>query len=180
MSRFQSTHPLRGATCARDKLIREPRISIHAPLAGCDRRSLIGIITQTDFNPRTPCGVRPVVLRLRVYQIDFNPRTPCGVRPVSGFLARRCPLISIHAPLAGCDNSCIRKRRSLIGHFNPRTPCGVRLVELLPVLLNSKFQSTHPLRGATAKLPKYSRQICANATNVLQRRTNSGVAACWA
>ena len=126
VSRFQSTHPLRGATCARDKLIREPRISIHAPLAGCDRRSLIGIITQTDFNPRTPCGVRPVVLRLRVYQIDFNPRTPCGVRPVSGFLARRCPLISIHAPLAGCDNSCIRKRRSLIGNFNPRTPCGVR------------------------------------------------------
>lgn len=42
------------------------------------------------------------------------------------------------------------------------------------------FQSTHPLRGATAKLPKYSRQICAKATKFLQSRTKSGVATCWA
>ena len=35
--RFQSTHPLRGATQPADRFWLEPCISIHAPLAGCDR-----------------------------------------------------------------------------------------------------------------------------------------------
>ena len=85
-SQFQSTHPLRGATreallVARWKRYFNPRtpcgvrpyldllstvvvaISIHAPLAGCDRpRSPIGF-TPTYFNPRTPCGVRRAILR---------------------------------------------------------------------------------------------------------------------
>ena len=33
---FQSTHPLRGATCSADYLLGLTDISIHAPLAGCD------------------------------------------------------------------------------------------------------------------------------------------------
>ena len=33
-------------------------ISIHAPLAGCDDTSAASITATTDFNPRTPCGVR--------------------------------------------------------------------------------------------------------------------------
>ena len=35
-------------------------------------------------------------------------------------------------------------------NFNPRTPCGVRHVDALPLLDGLKFQSTHPLRGATS------------------------------
>ena len=35
------------------------------------------------------------------------------------------------------------------GHFNPRTPCGVRLRSWSRYCASSKFQSTHPLRGAT-------------------------------
>ena len=78
--------------------------------------------------------------------------------------------ISIHAPLAGCDNL----GGGVIGHllyFNPRTPCGVRpyvrgLVDQDSISIHaplagcdvecglrligySQFQSTHPLRGAT-------------------------------
>lgn len=64
---------------------------------------------------------------------------------------------SFHAPLAGCDRLELRFRHGL-----------------------HRFQSTHPLRGATAKLPKYSRQICEKATKFLQSQTKSGVAACWA
>ena len=78
---FQSTHPLRGATCLDvpifcgvyisihaplagcDKDIKRVNlcrdISIHAPLAGCDRSHLSHIIKRAYFNPRTPCGVRP-------------------------------------------------------------------------------------------------------------------------
>ena len=56
--------------------------------------------------------------------------------------------ISIHAPLAGCDSS-IRAGLSGPGYFNPRTPCGVRHKAGNQILDHIKFQSTHPLRGAT-------------------------------
>ena len=132
---FQSTHPLRGATYRHGTIGIGTKISIHAPLAGCDLFGHISYFKSTYFNPRTPCGVRPQ-------------HHSCSSR------RRR---ISIHAPLAGCD-----------GRIGQR---GQRLY---------LFQSTHPLRGATAKLPKYSRQICEKATKFLQSRTKSGVAACWA
>ena len=56
----------------------------------------------------------------------FNPRTPCGVRPEHFTLYDNPFLISIHAPLAGCDFVTVE---------TPKGVCG--------------FQSTHPLRGAT-------------------------------
>ena len=102
-----------------------------------------------DFNPRTPCGVRPRQgggrgtrprfqsthpvwgatvrwLQEHVHGRHFNPRTPCGVRPL-------CLQVS---------------RRSR--NFNPRTPCGVRLAKGNEVLfVQVQFQSTHPVWGAT-------------------------------
>ena len=36
--RFQSTHPLRGATYLTKEPMQHGRISIHAPLAGCDSK----------------------------------------------------------------------------------------------------------------------------------------------
>ena len=121
---FQSTHPLRGATpsvCSSRSII---RISIHAPLAGCDANNwlagLVGSISihaplagcdpecgsprqpTSYFNPRTPCGVRPSCLSTTPTMCNFNPRTPCGVRRIWPRLLRR------------------------LRHFNPRTPCGVR------------------------------------------------------
>ena len=80
-------------------------------------------------------------------------------------------LISIHAPLAGCDEFIVA-RCSAVKNFNPRTPCGVRRLGVPKNRLHSRisihaplagcdiknlrfakeikqFQSTHPLRGAT-------------------------------
>ena len=79
--RFQSTHPMRGATTGFVSLSRYRPISIHAPHAGCDIKDGKRQVYMSDFNPRTPCGVRP----------------GCVVRDVD-----RCT-ISIHAPHAGCD-----------------------------------------------------------------------------
>ncbi len=104
-------------------------ISIHAPLAGCDKGVHVALPRFKDFNPRTPCGVRRLALlrgqaapghfnprtpcgvrHRRVYDYGsvrhFNPRTPCGVRLrcLSKTLHARC-VISIHAPLAGCDDA---------------------------------------------------------------------------
>ena len=56
----------------------------------------------------------------------FNPRAPCGARP-----------------------AC-RTGQSTTADFNPRAPCGARrlLIEREDVL--DEFQSTRPMRGATA------------------------------
>ena len=124
---FQSTHPLRGAT--RAEHLREAMrvISIHAPLAGCDRMACRQSIRQmiSIHAPLAGCDA--------------------GISLVPNKLN-----ISIHAPLAGCDF-----RRHLSGspyrYFNPRTPCGVRRAPRYRYTPRAQFQSTHPLRGATAR-----------------------------
>ena len=84
--------------------------------------------------------------------------------------------ISIHAPLAGRDLDSVGASRPAY-HFNPRAPCGARRSSVIglnsnrlisihaplagrdPYLARSStgrllFQSTRPLRGATAKVHK--------------------------
>ena len=81
---------------------------------------------------------------------NFNPRTPCGVRQTDVGHPIQFRRISIHAPLAGCDRPARRNRQSC-AHFNPRTPCGVRPSRSCSrPSTTATFQSTHPLRGATA------------------------------
>ena len=123
-------------------------ISIHAPLAGCDTRQLLRAVDSYDFNPRTPCGVRLARAGKKDPEKDFNPRTPCGVRRAALVSLPARHGISIHAPLAGCDLTNLTLRRAS-SHFNPRTPCGVRLIWISAATRAPRFQSTHPLRGAT-------------------------------
>ena len=125
---FQSTHPLRGATCGDQKVCAGRRISIHAPLAGCDWQSRVKVMSSRNFNPRTPCGVRlgtGAVRVLLLLRISIHaPLAGCDRRNL------RTPSrehISIHAPLAGCDSSGVRSTQNIF-NFNPRTPCGVRLL----------------------------------------------------
>ena len=100
-------------------------ISIHAPRAGCD-------CDQTNFTLFTPisihaprAGCDTMTRTMSPPLSNFNPRTPCGVR------RGRCYEIQQHQ------------------HFNPRTPCGVRRGALHSRLNQLRFQSTHPVRGAT-------------------------------
>ena len=123
---FQSTHPLRGATVLVGVGLLVGRISIHAPLAGCDNRQQRTRRQTKYFNPRTPCGVRRAEQGKPLLLIEFQSTHPLrGATLIA--LSREAPTaISIHAPLAGCDQFrcryCARPP-----HFNPRTPCGVRL-----------------------------------------------------
>ena len=149
-----------------------PKISIHAPLAGCDFCSfyilqyflvfqsthplrgatLLGLRTKTGtlhFNPRTPCGVRHQDGRAPAADRHFNPRTPWGVRRRAARAGCDRRPISIHAPLAGCDPFA-DFGKAAAGNFNPRTPCGVRPKAGREQTMEIKFQSTHPLRGATS------------------------------
>ncbi len=106
VDRFQSTHPVWGATTCK------------MPITA----------RRTNFNPRTPCGVRRGIGHTVCGEVgDFNPRTPCGVR--------------LQTLWAGNKTQ---------HHFNPRTPCGVRLCWSGTSPTPSRgFQSTHPVWGAT-------------------------------
>ena len=61
---FQPTRPLRGATELLEIYDPIPEISTHAPLAGRDCRTPRSCAyTCRNFNPRTPCGARPMIQR---------------------------------------------------------------------------------------------------------------------
>ena len=103
-----------------------PPVSIHALLAECDHQPGWGNDDGTCFNPRTPCGVRPLIPELSIAEASFNPRTPCGVRPSTKEKSSKWKKVSIHALLAECDR-------------------GLRIV----FQRIQQFQSTHSLRSAT-------------------------------
>ena len=126
-----------------------------------------------DFNPRTPCGVRrPAAWASPLFLINFNPRTPCGVRRTAFRRGKGWTAISIHAPLAGCDGQGLGDRRKgCISIHAPLAGCDDQLRSgkkaKQPISIHAplagcdvtgewitfeqaKFQSTHPLRGATS------------------------------
>ena len=148
-----------------------PAISIHAPREGCDCFGGDGVTGAVIFQSTHPArgATRAHGSSLR-WHSNFNPRTPRGVRqtraachgggakfqsthPARGATVAFCEgaeslRISIHAPREGCD-----RRHDADGgepgHFNPRTPRGVRLWWCFICRVQQQFQSTHPARGAT-------------------------------
>ena len=171
LDEFQSTHPLRGATfhVSLDLLARF--ISIHAPLAGCDGNPSQGWKPCHEISIHAPlAGCDGGNKIIAAADLNFNPRTPCGVRRAKMGTFTENFRISIHAPLAGCDAApfllschhihfnprtpCGVRHRTRDWHaelddFNPRTPCGVRHRRKRGCPEPERFQSTHPLRGAT-------------------------------
>ena len=80
-ARFQSTHPLRGATDPASRRPWNDSISIHAPLAGCDR--VIVETTRPDAQFQSTHPLRGATNFTVCWSDKYK--------------------ISIHAPLAGCD-----------------------------------------------------------------------------
>ena len=138
---------MRGATGKGFKSIRLCQISIHAPHAGSDRNGVGFTVDGGDFNPRSPCGERPLLERrgavLQLFQSTLPMRgatfvvsdlffyvlisihAPHAGSDVRAFFSSWASLISIHAPHAGSDCPGF----SNIGfnqYFNPRSPCGER------------------------------------------------------
>ena len=147
-------------------------ISIHAPHAGCDRYWRLTPEKPLNFNPRTPCGVRPGTYPVPDGMTAISIHAPHAGCDAAALERVGSAAISIHAPHAGCDLVCFPHCGRHTCHFNPRTPCGVRRagrrrgasaetisihaphagcdVRLSKRLTKSSaFQSTHPMRGAT-------------------------------
>ena len=87
----------------------------------------------------------------RVRADSFNPRPPCGERPLRDRMADANSLVSIRAPLAGSDRIWQPVARNATG-FNPRPPCGERPKAGPSLSVYRLFQSAPPLRGATGYL----------------------------
>ena len=73
---FQSTLPLRGATPASSWFSTLATISIHAPLAGSDVMVRLIPYLSLYFNPRSPCGERPCVGAVLIFTLRFQSTLP--------------------------------------------------------------------------------------------------------
>ena len=136
---------------ARSGLRRLTWISIHAPREGCDACPVTWSAAQRRISihaPREGCDL--FLLSVDIDSTNFNPRTPRGVRPHHIIDLYLCAFISIHAPREGCDAFLPRSGRPA-DHFNPRTPRGVRRRRFMGLSSLDQFQSTHPARGATER-----------------------------
>ena len=163
---FQSTHSLRSATISGQPRPIGDGVSIHALLAECDVHFQAVNAFPIGFNPRTPCGVRPVSMMVSTLPVrGFNPRTPCGVRlylaisenkdivfqsthslrsATAHIMGAAVPdAVSIHALLAECDLKLTEALRPSTS-FNPRTPCGVRLPISVVIIAAPGFNPRTP------------------------------------
>ena len=126
-----------------------------------------------NFNPHSPCGER-LLSRLQLVWLGLfqstlplrgatpsrkrSTSTPSGFQstlPLRGATepqerSGQPQVISIHTPLAGSDCGGLYARHTECRHFNPHSPCGERPTAAADPTIPSGFQSTLPLRGATA------------------------------
>ena len=123
---------MRGATTSGVSAFADDGISIHAPHAGRDfRPSSLVSRKNKNFNPRAPCGARPVTLDSKVAIVT----------------------ISIHAPHAGRDPSEPLPGSPLI-YFNPRAPCGARQDGVVVALLGDGISIHAPHAGRDPDVPQ--------------------------
>ena len=126
---FQSTLPMRGATCIITARINGGR----------------------DFNPRSPCGERLTVSYITFLALTISIHAPHAGSDNRIVNLANNGLISIHAPHAGSD-WMPTAMLGCLSNFNPRSPCGERRDLYRFSVEQSRFQSTLPMRGATRLL----------------------------
>ena len=128
VTKFQFTHPGRGATATSWRSQWATPVSIHAPREGCDELWREGRIIWIEFQFTHPGrGATSSIISIVMSVIGFNSRTPGGVRLQPLSLSALYVCVSIHAPREGCD-AISPLVRVFANSFNSRTPGGVRLV----------------------------------------------------
>ena len=141
--------PLTGSDQPPENTDTATQISIHAPLTGSDLQLNKKLRIFLNFNPRSPYGERPPGKRHPEQCKEFQSTLP--LRGATSWIKDKAgrKVISIHAPLTGSDRPAASQCWSP-SDFNPRSPYGERRKIYGNLLYKNKFQSTLPLRGATA------------------------------
>ena len=125
-------------------------ISIHAPHAGCDAvpvspRAILSTFQST--HPMRGATWRGTARRPHAQISIHAPHAGCDA--VRAQVRLRIKAISIHAPHAGCDQNQYQQRLAqMISIHAPHAGCD--LSRLVGGIQPERFQSTHPMRGATA------------------------------
>ena len=152
------------------------------------------LLTWINFNPHSPCGERlnRCLSNMELFEISIH--TPLAGSDGAGIPSAGRPFdISIHTPLAGSDIASVSVAQCHVSHFNPHSPCGERLHPLRAVRpfqgisihtplagsdrtpdvihRQSIFQSTLPLRGATASFTGNLRPLIFQSTLPLRGAT---------
>ena len=171
---FQSTLPMRGATCIAPNMIRAPLgfqstlpmrgatgfppvvavlfiISIHTPqMRGAEQHRQPAGADGINISIHTPHAGSDRGLRSR----QGRPLRFQSTLPMRGATITFPPvvavlfIISIHTPHAGSDAA--RKLAPFSdSNFNPHSPCGERRLSWSTAYQPTEFQSTLPMRGAT-------------------------------
>ena len=125
-------------------------ISIHAPRAGSDAHAYHIRHAAGHFNPRSPCGERQVLPLSGHFRRAISIHAPRAGSDALEAVMDGLDSISIHAPRAGSD---LAPHRSTIQSFHisihaPRA--GSDPITVAALQSDGKFQSTLPVRGATA------------------------------
>ena len=126
---FQSTRPIRGATCTRPS--RWPGSDNFNPRApyGARRPPAPPAGYSRHFNPRAPYGARLAdkIPNLR-HHVNFNPRAPYGARPMTpSAVTLRLLHFNPRAPYGARPYSSATALCTTRTDFNPRAPYGARL-----------------------------------------------------
>ena len=162
---------MRGATIV-DYLHRDTiRISIHAPHAGCDARMQGRRDFTQNFNPRTPCGVRPTIRQTQSWRTYyFNPRTPCGVRHPARQAHTCAYLFQSTHPMRGA--TLLGDFLHVSNQFQSTHPMrGATSSSDTPFIVYVLFQSTHPMRGATSPPPAIPFAVAFQSTHPMRGAT---------
>ena len=131
-------------------------ISIHTPHAGSDLISFNFLINSSLFQSTLPMrGATHRSSSKFGNNLNFNPHSPCGERLSAAYLTKYYGNISIHTPHAGSDIA-YQEIWDQLKNFNPHSPCGERRPERAVFHDLNPFQSTLPMRGATAKVTEFT------------------------
>ena len=106
-------------------------------------------MTDQDFDPRTPCGVRLFPVKQAVTVAAFQSTHPMRGATLDLCLSGLISQISIHAPHAGCD-TCAQKYTYTGFAFQSTHPMRGATPFRRTSTAVFPFQSTHPMRGATS------------------------------
>ncbi|QTA93753.1 Uncharacterized protein dnm_098580 [Desulfonema magnum] len=101
-----------------------------------------------------------------IFPVDagFNPRPPCGERPLLENKAVKRTGVSIHAPRAGSDSDEPTKS-AVRGCFNPRPPCGERrpLFDATSATFSVSIHAPRAGSDGTKTYPAFSKDVSIHA-----------------
>ena len=169
---FQFTHPGRGATTSTN--MSEPLLlefQFTHPGRGATHRGAAHRSARPQFQFTHPGrGATSMTSTTTSTTSSFNSRTPGGVRRQRQRTQGTSGRVSIHAPREGCDPTGSSHSNVCSISFNSRTPGGVRRSRTYNASRRSRFQFTHPGRGATSMT-----STTTSTTSSFNSRTPGGV-----